>query len=146
MTLEIQLSESMKEAMKAKNTNTLNALRGIRASFLNLNKNGKDIDESDQLKELQKMVKQRQESAEIYKSANRAELYEQEIFEISVIEQFLPKKMTEEEVENAVKNAIVETGANSIKDMGKVMGILSKNLAGKADGKTISNFVKQYLS
>ena len=148
--LETQISEAMKEAMKAKDSSTLTALRGMKAAFLNLKTSvefaGKDVPEESKLKALQKMVKQRNDSAEIYKKADRTELYNQEIFEISVIEKFLPKKMTDVEVENAVKDAITETGASSIKDMSKVMGLLTKNLAGKADNKVVSGFVKQLLS
>ena len=150
MSLETQLSESIKEAMRAKDSNKLTALRSIRAAFLNLKTSeefaGKEVPEEYRLKALQKMIKQRNDSADIFKGANRSELYEKEIFEISIIENFLPKKMTDAEVEIAVKEAIAETGALSVKDMGKVMGLLTKNLAGRADNKTVSNFVKQHLS
>lgn len=146
MNLETQIVEAMKTAMKAKDMTKLEALRGIKASFLNLNTSGKEITEDIRLKELQRMVKQRQESASIFKDANRAELYNKEMFEISIIETFLPKQLSAEEVETEVKAAIAEIGATDIKQMGKVIGLVSKKLIGKADGKTISEITKNLLS
>jgi len=146
MSLETQVMESMKEAMKSKDAETLGALRGIKAAFLTLNTSGKEITEDVRMKELQRMVKQRQESATIFNENNRKELADKEIFEISVIEKFLPKQMSEAEIEAEVKSAINETGATSIREMGKVIGLVSKKLIGKADGKTISDIAKKMLA
>jgi len=146
MTLETQIMDSMKEAMKSKDSETLNALRGIKAAFLTLNTSGKEVTEDIRMKELQRMVKQRQESATIFTQNGRNELAEKELFEISVIEQFLPKQMTEAEIEAEVKAAIAEVNATSIKEMGKVIGLVSKRLIGRADGKTISDLAKKCLA
>ena len=146
MSLETQVMESMKDAMKSKDSETLGALRGIKAAFLVLNASGKEITEDVRTKELQRMVKQRQESAEIFNKNNRKELADKEIFEISVIEKFLPKQMTEAEIQLEVEAAIAETGAKDIKEMGKVVGPLTKKLLGKASGKTISEITKKLLS
>jgi hypothetical protein len=145
MNLETQIVDSMKEAMKAKNAGKLDALRLIKAEFMKLNASGTEVTDEARLKALAKMVKQRNDSAEIFKKANRTELYEKEVFEISVIETFLPTQMGQEEIEAEVNQVITETGATS-KDFGKVMGIASKRLAGKADGKVISEIVKRILS
>jgi len=146
MSLETQVMESMKESMKSKDADTLSALRGIKAAFMNLNTSGKEITEDTRLKELQRMVKQRQESADIFHKNDRMELYSKEMFEISVIERFLPKQLSEDEIEVEVKSAIAETGATSIKEMGKVIGFVSKKLVGVADGKTISDIAKKLLA
>ena len=150
MTLETQVMDSMKEAMKAKDTETLGALRGIKASFLTLNTAkenvGKEITDEIRFKELQRMIKQRQESAMIFNQNGRSELAQKEMFEISVIEKFLPKQMSETEIEAEVKAVIAEVNATSIKEMGKVIGIVSKKLIGKADGKTISDITKKLLA
>jgi hypothetical protein len=146
MTLETQVMDAMKEAMKSKDSETLNALRGIKASFLTLNTSGKEVTEDVRMKELQRMVKQRQESATIFTQNGRNELAEKELFEISVIEKFLPKQMTEAEIEAEVKAAIAEVNATSIKEMGKVIGLVSKKLIGRADGKTISDLAKKCLA
>jgi uncharacterized protein YqeY len=146
MSLETQVMDSMKEAMKSKDSETLGALRGIKAAFLTLNTSGKEITEDVRMKELQRMVKQRQESAAIFTDNGRQELANKELFEISVIEKFLPKQMSEAEVEAEVMLAITETGATSIREMGKVIGVVSKKLIGKADGKTISDIAKRLLA
>jgi uncharacterized protein YqeY len=146
MTLETQVMDAMKQAMKSKDSDTLNALRGIKASFLTLNTSGKEVTEDIRMKELQRMVKQRQESASIFTQNGRNELAEKELFEISVIEKFLPKQMSEDEIEAEVKAAISEVNATSIKEMGKVIGLVSKKLIGKADGKTISDIAKKCLA
>jgi uncharacterized protein YqeY len=104
------------------------------------------MSEDEELKLLQRMVKQRKDSANIYSTQGRAELYDKEIAEADIISEFLPEQMSGEEMENEVKNIINEVGADSIKDMGKVMGQATKKLAGKADGKDISNTVKRLLS
>lgn len=146
MSLEIQVMESIKDAMKAKDANTLTALRGIKAAFLTLNTSGKEITEDIRMKELQKMVKQRQESATIFSENDRNELAEKELFEISIIEKFLPQQLSEAEIEIEVKLAINETGATSIREMGKIIGIVSKKLVGRADGKKISEITKNILA
>ena len=148
--LETQIMDSMKEAMRSKDTETLGALRGIKAAFQNLNTSkelmGKEITDEIRMKELQRMVKQRNESAEIFKGANRTELYNKEVFEISVIEKFLPKQMTEAEIQIEVEAAIAETGAKLIQEMGKVVGPLTKKLIGRASGKAISDIAKRLLA
>lgn len=147
---EAQLSASMKDAMKAKDTNSLTALRGIKTAFTNLQVSeeyaGKEVPEDAKLRALQKMVKQRQESYDIFTKNGRNDLAEKESFEISVIEKFLPKKLSEAEVEAIVKEAITEVGATTQKEMGKVMSALKTKLAGKADNKLVSELVKKNLA
>lgn len=144
-TLEQTIGSQIKAAMLSKNADRLRALRGIKSGLDLLNTSGKEVSEDMQLQSLQKMVKTRRESAEIYKSNNRLDLYETEASEISVIEEFLPKQLSAEDITVFVKAAITETGALSMRDMGKVMGLVNKQLAGKADGKLISEIVKASL-
>lgn len=143
--LEQIIGTQIKEAMLTKNVNRLRALRGIKSTLDLLNTSGKEISEDMQLQSLQKMVKTRKESADIYKSNNRLDLYENETFEVEVIEEFLPKQLSSEEIELVVKEKILELGATSMRDMGKVIGAVNKQLAGKADGKLISEIVKSSL-
>jgi len=150
MNLEIKINEDLKQAMREKDKRKLNALRAIKAALL-LEKTGKDvtsgeIPESVELKLLQKQVKQRRESAAIYREQNRPDLAEEEEYQAAIIEKYLPEQMSEEEIEAAVDKAIKETGAATMKDMGRVMGIVTKQLAGKADNKVISNIVRRKLS
>lgn len=148
MSLEKKIMEEMKEAMKSKNESLLRGLRAIKAEIIKAKTEpgaGGEIDEATELKFLQKMMKQRRDSLDIFEKQGRSDLAQKEKEEIEVIERFLPKQMTEEEITQAVKVIITETGATSAADMGKVMGAASKQLAGKADGKTISNIVKQLL-
>jgi len=149
MSLEIQINQDIKAAMIAKDTAKLRGLRAIKAAIL-LAKTEKghaeDLNQEAEIKVLQKLVKQRRESAEIYKTQNREDLYEIEVEEEKVIEAYLPKQLSKEEVETIVKAIITETGASSIKDMGKVMGATNQKLAGQADGKTISEVVKSLLA
>ena len=149
MSLEIQINQDIKAAMIAKDTAKLRGLRAIKAAIL-LAKTEKghaeDLNQEAEIKVLQKLVKQRRESAEICKTQNREDLYEIEIEEEKVIEAYLPKQLSKEEVETIVKAIIAETGASSIKDMGKVMGATNQKLAGQADGKTISEVVKSLLA
>ena len=139
MSLEIQINQDIKDAMIAKDTAKLRGLRAIKAAIL-LAKTEKghaeDLNQEAEIKVLQKLVKQRRESAEIYKTQNREDLYEIEVEEEKVIEAYLPKQLSKEEVETIVKAIIAETGASSIKDMGKVMGATNQKLAGQAEGKT----------
>lgn len=149
MALFEQISEDIKKAMLAKDKVSLEALRGIKKEMLEA-KTAKgasgDLTDEAAVKILQKMVKQRRDSAEIYKQQNRPELAENELAEMAVIERYLPKQMTEEELTAALKEIIAEVGATSAKEMGKVMGVASKKLAGKADGRLISEKVKSLLN
>ncbi len=139
----------MKESMKSKDQTSLRALRAIKSAII-LQKTQKgsseEISNDDELKILQKLVKQRKDSADIYQDQDRMDLAQPELDEIKIIEQFLPEAMSEEEVENEVNKVIDETGAEGMKDMGKVMGIVTKKLMGKADGKTISAIVRNNLN
>lgn len=149
MSLETQINQDIKAAMIAKDTATLRGLRAIKAAIL-LAKTEKghaeELNQEAEIKVLQKLVKQRRESAEIYKNQNREDLYQIEVEEEKVIEAYLPKQLSKEEVEAIIKAIIAETGASSIKDMGKVMGAANQKLAGQADGKTISEVVKSLLA
>jgi uncharacterized protein YqeY len=149
MSLEIKINSDIKQAMLAKDKRKLEALRAIKAALL-LEKTGKDVSaveipESVELKMLQKLVKQRKDSALIYREQNRADMAEEEEFQATVIEKYLPAQMSEAEVEAIVLQIISQTGAKTVADMGKVMGMASKQLAGKADNKTISILVKKHL-
>lgn len=139
----------MVSAMKAKETVRLAALRGIKAAIL-LAKTAEggngEISDADIVKIIGKLVKQRKESAEIYSQQNRPELAENELAEASAMEVYLPKQLSEAEVEAELEKIIAETGASKLSDMGKVMGIATKRLAGQADGKLISTLVKKLLS
>lgn len=149
MNLFDQVSEDIKKAMLARDKVRLEALRGIKKEFLEAKTakgaNGELSDETA-IKILVKMVKQRKESAQIYLENQRNELAENELAEAKVIEEYLPKQLTEEELEAELKKIIAEVGAEGPKDMGKVMGAATKALAGKAEGKAISAKVKQLLS
>jgi uncharacterized protein len=150
MSLEIKINNDIKQAMLAKDKRKLEALRAIKAGLL-LEKTGKDVSggeipESVELKLLQKLVKQRKESATIYREKDRIELAEEEEFQAEIIERYLPAQMSESEIEDVIHNVINDTGATSMKDMGRVMGAVTKQLAGKADNKLISAIVKRKLS
>lgn len=149
MSLEQSIMAEMKEAMKSKNEAVLRGLRAIKAEIIKAKTepgaNGQ-ISEDTELKMLQKMVKQRKDSLEIFQKQNRPELAQKEQEEIDVIEKFLPKQMSEVELKGALAKIITEVGASSPADMGKVMGVATKQLAGKADGKAISAAVKELLS
>lgn len=138
----------MKEAMKSKDEAALRGLRAIKAEIIKAKTEpgaGGEIDEATEQKFLQKMMKQRRDSLEIFEKQGREDLATKEREEMAIIEKFLPKQLTEDEIKAAVAAIIAETGASSAADMGKVMGVASKQLAGKADGKTISTIVKQLL-
>lgn len=145
MSLETNVMAEMKDAMKAKDEGKLRGLRAIKAALLLLKTSGEEVTEEAELKALQKMVKQRKDSLEIFKQQNRTDLAQKEEEEIAVIEKFLPQPMSEEDLKLAVQKIIIETGASSPADMGKVMGVATKQLAGKADGKAISAAVKELL-
>lgn len=140
--------EQIKVAMKAKDTVALESLRAIKSALLleSTSGSGKEISEEDEIRLVQKLVKQRKDSAAIFIEQGRKDLADPELAQVAVIEQFLPEQLTEEEVEKVVIQTIDATGASDMKDMGKVMGIVSKELAGQADGKLISTIVKQKLS
>jgi uncharacterized protein YqeY len=149
MNLFDQVSDDIKAAMLAKDKIRLQALRGIKKEFLEAKtaKGGTgELTDEAAVKILQKMVKQRKESAEIFKTQGRDELAENELAEVAAIEVYLPKQMTAEELEAALKEIITQTGAEGPKDMGKVMGAATKALAGKADGRMISETVKKLLN
>ena len=149
MNLFDTISDEIKKAMLAKDKVRLEALRGVKKEFLEA-KTAKGA--SDELSDetatsiLQKMVKQRKDSAEIYTSQNREDLAADELAQLRVIQEFLPAQLSAEELESAIKSIIAETGAESMKDMGKVMGTATKQLAGKAEGRAISEMVKKLLS
>ena len=149
MSLTTQIDQDIKQAMLAKQADRLRGLRAIKSALL-LARTEKGVTEEvtpeTEVKVLQKLVKQRRESADIYKTQNRDDLYQIEAEELEVIEAYLPKQMGHAEIENYLRDLISRVGATSVKDMGKVMGAANKELAGKADGKTISEVVKQLLS
>jgi len=148
MSLQKQVMDKMKEAMKAKDTVALQALRAVKAAFL-LAKTETgvqaELTEEQEIKIIQKQVKQRKDSAAIFLKQDRQDLAEPELAEIAVLEQFLPEALSEEKIEEVVLATINKLGASGMQDMGKVMGIVSQELAGKADGKTISTLVKKNL-
>ncbi|MCQ2185207.1 MAG: GatB/YqeY domain-containing protein [Bacteroidales bacterium] len=149
MTLEEIIQNDLKEAMKAKDAVALASVRAIKSAIL-LAKTAegaadKALQDSDIVKLIQKLVKQRKESAEQYTAAGRAELAENELAEASKMEKYLPKQLSAEEIEKAVATAIAELGAKTKADMGKVMGVVTKRLAGLADGRAISDAVKRML-
>jgi uncharacterized protein YqeY len=148
MALFDTISKDIQAAMLAKDKIRLETLRGIKKEFLEAKTaKGSDGDLSDEtaVKILQKMVKQRKDSATIYQEQNRPELAEKELAEVSVLEDYLPKPLSPEELETALRNIIAQAGATSIKDMGKVMGLATQTLAGKTEGRLISEKVKQLL-
>ena len=149
MSLEQKVMGDLKTAMLARDEKSLRSLRAIKAAIINLKTsesfNG-EIKEEDEIKLLQKLVKQRKESLDIYEKQSRNDLAEKEKEEIGVIEKFLPKQLSETELKEVITSIIKETGAASQADMGKVMGMANKQLGGKADGKTISAVVKELLT
>ncbi len=148
MSLQEGIMAAMKTAMKAKDQTALTALRAVKSAILLAKTEsgaGTELTEEQELKILQKQVKQRRDSAAVFKEQGRDDLAAPELAEAEVISQFLPEAMSEEEVEKIVVSTIETLGASGMKDMGKVMGVVSKELAGKADGKTISTIVKAKL-
>lgn len=149
MSLKLRVESEIKQAMLAKAKDRLRALRAIKSMImLEETKSGGDkgISEEDEMKLLTKAAKQRKDSAEIYQQQNREDLASVELAELEIINEFLPKQLTEEEVEAELKQIISQIGAEGPKDMGKVMGVATKQLAGKADGKLISQKVKALLA
>ena len=149
MSLELKITTALKEAMKSKNQMALTALRAVKSAIL-LHKTQKssvgELSHEDELKILQKLVKQRKDSANIYNDQGRNDLADPEIKEAELIQNFLPKALSEKEIETEVKQIIDQINAGGMKDMGKVMGIATKNMLGKADGKIISTIVRKLLS
>ena len=149
MSLEQKINDDIKSAMLARDARKLEALRAVKAAvLLEKTKEGGagEVGEEAELRILQKLVKQRRESAEIYAAADRTDLAEKELYDASVIETYLPKQLSEEEVAAIIRELIAKSGASSIKDMGKVMGLATKELSGRADNKLISGIVKNLLS
>lgn len=149
MSLEQKINDDIKAAMLAKEKEKLNALRAIKSALLLLKteKGGsEEITEAAEMALLQKLTKQRKESAELYKTQNRQDLYEEEMAQYEVIAQYLPKQMSNEEIQEVIKKIIADNNISGIKEMGKVMGMASKQLAGKADNKVVSEIVKSLLS
>ncbi|MDR0941101.1 MAG: GatB/YqeY domain-containing protein [Bacteroidales bacterium] len=149
MILTKQIASDLMSAMKNKETHKLEALRAVKTAFILAKANigaGAELSDDEELKIIQKLVKQRKDSAAEYAAQNRSDLADKELQEADVIAAYLPKQMSIEEITAAVNACITQTGAQGMKDMGKVMGIVSKQLAGKADGKVISDVVKQLLA
>jgi len=147
MSLEEKIMQDLKEAMKAKDQAALRSIRAVKAAILLAKTEGsnKEISEEKEIQMVQKLVKQRKESLEIYERSGREDLAQKEREEIEVIERYLPKQLTEAELEAELKKIIADVGAESPKDLGKVMGVATKQLAGKADGKMISQVTKRLL-
>ena len=148
MSIQKQVMDQMKVAMKAKDTLALQALRAVKSAFLlakTATGSQEEITAEQEVKIIQKQVKQRKDSAAIFIEQGREDLAAPELAEVAILEQFLPEALSEEDIEKVVLETIAKIGAAGMKDMGKVMGIVSKQLAGQADGKTISTFVKKNL-
>ena len=148
MGLQSDVMTAMKAAMKNKDQMALQALRAIKSEILlaQTSGSGAELSDADEIKILSKLVKQRKDSAEIFTQQNRSDLAEPELLQADVISQFLPEQMSEEEVQDVISKIIDQVGASSMKDMGKVMGMANKELAGKTDGKTIASIVKSKLA
>lgn len=148
MSLENIISDAIKDAMRAKDKVALDALRAVKSQILLLKTEAKgaEVSAEQEIAILQRMIKQRKDSYDQFTAQNRSDLAEVEEAQSKVIEHFLPQQMTSEELEAAMKEIIAETGATSAKDLGKVMGMASKSLAGKSDGKSISEMAKKLLS
>ena len=148
MSLEIIISDAIKDAMRAKDKVALDSLRAVKSQILLLKTEAKgaDVSAEQEIAILQRMIKQRKDSYDQFIAQNRTDLAEVEESQMKVIEKYLPQQLSAEELESEIKKIIAETGAESAKDLGKVMGMASKNLAGKSDGKSISEMAKKLLS
>lgn len=149
MALENDITSALKDAMRAKDTLKLEALRAIKSALLlakTQTGGAPELSEDDEIKLLQKLVKQRKESAAIFRAQNRIDLAEPEEAQAQIIATFLPEQLSEEQITAIIDDIIATTGASSMKDMGQVMGMANQKMAGKADGKTIATVVKQRLS
>ncbi len=146
MGLQERVMDEMKKAMKAKDTVALESLRAIKSALLLAKTSGDGaLTEDDEVKLVQKLVKQRKDSAAIFSQQNREDLAGPELAQVVVLEQFLPEQLSEAEIEKIIEDIISSTGASGMKDMGKIMGLASQELSGRADGKTISTIVKNKL-
>lgn len=148
MSLADKINNDIKDAMKARQAERLSALRAIKSEILLAQTSSGasgEITAEGEIKIIQKLVKQRKDSAEIFKNSNRQDLYEKEIGELKFIEEYLPAQLSDTELTEIVKKIVHQTGASSIKDMGKVIGLVNKEVAGKAEGKAIAEKVKQIL-
>lgn len=149
MSLQVQINEEIKNAMKAKDTIALETLRAIKAAILLAQTESgakEELSKDDEIKLLQRLVKQRKESARIYNEQGREDLAQPELEQAKIIEKFLPAQLSEEEIKEIISQIIADTGANGIAQMGQVMGEANKKMAGQADGKTISSVVKSLLA
>ncbi len=149
MSLQDKVMQEMKTAMKAKDSVALESLRAIKSALLLAQTEkgvGKGLSEEEEIKMVQRLVKQRKDSASIYKEQGREDLASAELAQVQVIEKFLPEQLDEAAIEKVVTETIQQLGADGMKDMGKVMGIVTQKLAGQADGKTISNIVRKQLA
>lgn len=148
MSLQEQVTQQLKAAMKAKDSVALESLRAIKSAILltQTQAGAKELTTDDEIKLVQKLVKQRKDSAEIFRQQERIDLAEPEEAQIKIIEQFLPEQLDEATIVETIEGIIAQTNAEGMKDMGKVMGMATKAMAGKADGKTISAIVRQKLS
>jgi len=146
MPLIDKINSDLKAAMLAKEKEKLEAIRAIKAALLILNTSGEDVNQEAEIKLIQRLIKQRKEAAEIYTNNNRQDLADIELSQVVFIQEYLPAQLSNEEIKTLISEIISQNNATSIKDMGKVMGIASKKLAGKADNKTISEIVKILLS
>lgn len=149
MSLNKKVTDSLKEAMRSKDSQALEALRAIRSELLlaqTQTGNKEELSETEEIKLLQKLVKQRKDSAAIYEEQGRSDLAEPELAQAKIIEKFLPEQLDDAEVEEIVAKIVQQTGASSMADMGKVMGLANAEIAGRADGKTVANAVKKKLS
>ena len=145
MSLVDKINADIKSAMLAKEAQRLEALRAIKAELLLANTSGTAVTEDTEIKILQKLIKQRKEAAEIFAANKRDDLASHDLFQAEVTQEYLPKQMSEDELTSLIKSIITQTGAAGIKDMGKVMGMAAKQLAGKADNKVVSEIVKKLL-
>lgn len=148
MSLEQKINDEIKKAMLAKDQERLSALRAIKSEILlqKTSKGSSDVTQDTEISILQKLVKQRKDSAQLYKEQNREDLYTDEINQAKVIEEFLPEQLSKDKVKEIVSNIVEKLGATSMKDMGKVMGASTKELAGRADNKLIASIVKEILN
>lgn len=149
MSLQVQINEEIKNAMKAKDSVALETLRAIKAAILLAQTESgakEELSKDDEIKLLQRLVKQRKESARIYNEQGREDLAQPELEQAKIIEKFLPAQLSEEEIKEIISQIIADTGANGIAQMGQVMGEANKKMAGQADGKTISSVVKSLLA
>jgi len=148
MSILKETMQAMKDAMRAKDAETLAAIRAIRAAITNeqIELGVEELDEKDSIRVLQRLAKQRKDSAAIYKEQDRTDLVETELAQLKVIESYLPEQLSEDEVRKIVQEIIDELGAEGMKDMGRVMGAANERLAGQADGKTIASITKSILA